>query len=105
MTDRTGDCGKMIEELGAEDGKILKCSGHLILAVDHVFDKVFREIEPKIGVQQLMKLSARDKVFNSPSSSIHTLGQIAICKLLSPSHAANSVSLKYQSEIKHSLHN
>lgn len=93
MTDRAGDCSTLVEALGITDDKVLKCSAHLILAVDHACDKVFRNVEQKIGIQQLLKLSAGDKVFNSPGSSVHTLGQIAITKLLSPSHAANSVSL------------
>lgn len=50
-------------------------------------------MEQKIGIHQLLDLSAGDRVFNSPGSSVHTLGEIAISKLLSPSHAANSVSL------------
>lgn len=93
LTDRAGDCNTLVQSLGIEEGKVLKCSGHLILAIDHACDKVFRNIEQKIGIQQLLKLSAGDKAFNAPGSSVHTLGQIAISKLLSPSHAANSVSL------------
>ena len=34
-----------------------------------------------------------EKAFTSSGSSIHTLGEIAISKLLSPSHAAHSLSL------------
>ena len=37
--------------------------------------------------------SQLEKKFSSPSSSIHTLGLIAIAKLLSPSHAQHSISL------------
>ena len=37
--------------------------------------------------------TAGQKAFSSLSTSIHTLGQIAIAKLLSPSHASHSVSL------------
>ena len=33
------------------------------------------------------------KVFTSPSTSVHTLAQIALAKLLSPSHAAHSIYL------------
>ena len=65
----------------------------MILCIDHAIDKVFRETEQKIGVHKLLQLSAGHKPFSSPSTSIHTLGQIAISKLLSPSHASHSVSL------------
>ena len=59
----------------------------------YVIDKVFRDKEHNIGIQNLIKLSAGDKVFSSPSSSIHTLGLIAISKLLSPSHTVKSAAL------------
>ena len=93
MTDRAGDCGTLLQFLGVEPEKVLKCSAHLILGIDHACDKVFRDIEQKIGVQKLLQISAGDKVFSSPSTSTHTLAQIAIAKLLSPSHAAESISL------------
>ena len=41
----------------------------------------------------MMSVKVREKAFTSSGSSIHTLGEIAISKLLSPSHAAHSVSL------------
>lgn len=93
MSDRAGDCSTLLQHLGIDDSKILKCCGHVILGVDHAIDKVFRNTEQKIGVQNLLQVSAGEKVFSSPSSSIHTLALIAIAKLLSSSHAAHSVSL------------
>ena len=92
MSDRAGDCATFLESLDVENEKVLKCCAHLILGVDHACDKVFKSTEQKIGVQKLLNLSAGDKAFSS-GSSIHTLGQIAIAKLLSPSHASHSVSL------------
>ena len=93
MSDRAGDCGTLLEYLGVDPEKILKCSAHIILGIDHACDKVFCNIEQKIGVQKLLHNSAGEKVFSSPGTSTHTLAQIAIAKLLSPSHAAQSVSL------------
>ena len=93
ITDRAGDCGTLLKELGIEFDKILKCCAHVILGIDHACDKVFKETEQKIGVQKLLDLSAGQKAFCSPSTSIHTLGQIAISKLLLPSHASHSISL------------
>lgn len=74
-------------------GKRLKCCDHMILGVDNAIDKVLKNIEQMIGVHKLLQLSAGEKAFNSPASSIHTLGLIALAKLLSPSHAAHSISL------------
>ena len=59
----------------------------------HHTDKAFKDAEQKIGVQKLLNVAAGQKIFLSPSTSVHTLGQIAISKLLSPSHAAQSISL------------
>ena len=55
--------------------------------------RFFRNLEQKIGVQNLLKLSAGEKAFCSPGSSVHTLDEIAIAKLLSPSQVSHSVSL------------
>ncbi|KAL4219994.1 Cullin-2 [Mactra antiquata] len=93
MSDRAGDCNTLLQNLGVSEEKAIKCCAHLILGVDHACDKVFRNTEQHIGIQNLIKITAGEKVFCSPSSSIHTLGLIAIAKLLSPSHAAHSVSL------------
>lgn len=93
MTDRAADCEKFFDVLGVEEKKVLKCCAHLILGIDYAIDKVFRDTEIKIGVQKLLNVSAGQKPFLSPSTSIHTLAQIALSKLLSPSHASHSVSL------------
>ncbi|XP_013414654.1 uncharacterized protein LOC106176709 [Lingula anatina] len=93
MTDRAADCEVLLQTLGVDPSKILKCCAHIILGIDHAIDKVFKNTEQKIGIHQLLEVSAGEKVFLSPGSSIHTLGLIAISKLLSPSHAQHSVSL------------
>ena len=92
MSDRAGDCETFLQELEIEEQKIIKCCAHLILGVDHACDKVFKDTEQKVGVHKLLNLNAGEKAFSS-GSSVHTLGQIAIAKLLSPSHASHSVSL------------
>jgi hypothetical protein len=96
ISDRAGDCGKMLECLDIEQDKILKCSAHLILGVDHGMDKIFMQIERDVGIQKLIPITAGAKVFASPGSSVHTLGLIAISKLLSPSHSSHSISLYNQ---------
>ena len=93
ITDRAGDNSTMFESLGVDSNNIQKCCGHIILGIDHGADKAFKDAEQKIGVQKLLNVTAGQKPFLSPSTSVHTLGQIAISKLLSPSHAAQSISL------------
>ena len=95
LSDRAGDCGTMLEHLQIEDEKLVKCSAHIILGADNAADKVFKNVESQIGVHKLMSISAGDKIYNA-STSIHRLGQLALTKLLSPSHADHSVSLYNQ---------
>ena len=71
----------------------MKCCAHIILGIDNAIDKVMKNTEQTIGIQKLLQLTTGEKVFTSPSSSIHTLGLIALAKLLSPSHASHSISL------------
>ena len=92
MSDRAGDCSTFLDSLGVEEQKALKCCAHLILGVDSAVDKTFKFFEQKIGRHRLLDLSAGDRAF-SGGNSIHTLGLIALAKLLSPSHASQSVSL------------
>lgn len=91
MTDRAGDAKKMLEELEIEPTKWLKCNAHIVLCVDNSVNKVLRTTETVIGVQNLMDLSSSFKPFEN-GSSILLLGLIALSKLLSPSHAAQSIS-------------
>ena len=93
MSDRGSDLDVLLEKMGVEEDKRLKCCAHVILSVDNAIDKVFKNTEQMIGVQKILKLSAGEEIFRSPGSSIHTLGLIALAKLLSPSHAQHSVSL------------
>ena len=93
MADRTGDNETFRESMGIPDSKSLKCCAHITLGVDNACDKVFREAEQKIGVHNLISVKVGEKAFSSSSSSIHTLGEIAISKLLSPNHTSHSVSL------------
>ena len=92
MSDRAGDCTTFLKSLNVEDEKVLKCCAHMILCADHAIEKTFKQLEQKIGVHKLLDTSAGDRAFTG-GSSVHTLGLIAISKLLSPSHASHSVSL------------
>ena len=92
ISDRAGDSGTLIENLEISSDKHIRCTAHVIIGADNAADKVFRNTEQRIGVHKLMSGSAEEKIYNS-SSSIHRMGQIALTKLLSPSHANQSVSL------------
>ena len=63
MTDRAADCEVLLKELGVDPRKILKCSAHIILGVDHAIDKVFKNTEQKIGIQNLLEITAGEKIF------------------------------------------
>ena len=82
----------MLDTLGIDEKRRLKCNAHIILATDVALDKVFRDIETKVGPSKLIGLGA-SHVFSSPSNSIWYLGLIAIAKLFSPSHSKESISL------------
>ena len=45
MNDRAGDGDTMLDELHIEESRRLKCSAHILLAVDVAVDKVFKEVE------------------------------------------------------------
>ena len=92
MSDRAGDCRTFLDSLEVEEAKALKCCAHIVLGIDSSVDKVFKTNESKIGVHRLLELGAGEKAF-SGGNSIHMLGLLATSKLLSPSHASQSVSL------------
>ena len=92
MNDRAGDGETMLDALGVEDRKRLKCNAHIILVSDVSIDKVFRDIEVQIGLSKLIESGAAH-VFSNSSKSIWYLGLIAIAKLVSPSHNKESISL------------
>ena len=86
-----------MDELGVEDNKRLKCSGHVVLSIDEALDYVFKEIESSVGREKLIGVNVGG-AFQS-GSSIITLGLIAMAKALSPSHAALSYSLYMQYKV------
>ncbi|ESO85585.1 hypothetical protein LOTGIDRAFT_155073 [Lottia gigantea] len=93
ISDRASDCKVLLENLDIASEKTLKCTAHVVLGVDYAKDKVFRNTEQHIEMQNLIDCG---KILKSPSSSVFTVGLIAIAKLLSPSHSAHSVSLYNQ---------
>ena len=104
MSDRAGDGEVMCNELKIEKKKRLKCNAHPLLAVENAMDKVFKDMETKIGVSKLISAGA-SHCFNAPKNSVWYLGLIALAKLLSPSHAKESISLycEYQGFLKRDI--
>ena len=94
MSDRSADGNVVLDELDIEESKRLKCSAHVILSIDEALDSVFKNVESCIGRDKLIGSNVGG-AFQS-SSSIITLGLIALAKALSPSHAALSYSLYMQ---------
>ena len=92
MNDRAGDSDASLDELEISSEKRLKCNAHILLCIDQAIDKVFKDLETTLGVQKLIGLGA-SHVFSGGSNSIWWLGLIAFSKLLSPSHAQQSISL------------
>ena len=92
ISDRSADCDIVLDELGIDDQNILKCNGHVVLTVDDAVDHVLKDIESQVGRDKLAGDGLAFNKFQS-KSSIATLGLIAICKCISPSHAALSYSL------------
>ena len=95
MNDRAGDSDTMLDSLSVSSDKRLTCNAHPLLCIQNAVDKTFKDKETEIGVSKLISTDA-GHVFNSPKSSIFTLGLIAFAKFLSPSHAQDSVSLYKQ---------
>ena len=54
MNDRAGDSDVMLDTLGVDEKKRLKCNAHILLAVDVAMDKVFRDTETLVGVSNLI---------------------------------------------------
>lgn len=93
MSDRGGEVNKTHEELNVDSSKWLKCNAHITLAVDEAVDKIFREYEQTLGFSNLLEIQSTRFNGASRGKSVLQLAQIALAKLLSPSHAANSISL------------
>ena len=97
MGDRAQDVEVALDKLGIPKNKRLKCTPHILLCIDECIDKVFRQHESSIGFSELLTVPSSRFNVASKSTSILTLALIAFSKLLSPSHAANSVSLYKES--------
>jgi hypothetical protein len=93
MNDRAGDVEVALDKLGIPKNKRLKCSPHILLGIGESIEKIFRQHESFIGFSELLGVPSPRFNVASRSTSILTLALIAFTKLLSPSHAANSVSL------------
>ena len=80
MSDRSADGDVLLNDLGVEDNKRLKCNAHVILTIDDAIDYVMQSAEAAIGQDKLIGSKAGNKAFQS-KSSIPTLGLIALAKV------------------------
>ena len=74
------------------DEKRLKCCAHTSLCVDESIDSFLNDVESTVGRDKLIGSEIGLKAIQS-KHSIVTLGLIALCKGLSPSHAVLPYSL------------
>ena len=93
MADRGPDVDTALDVLGVIADRRLKCCPHMLLAIDEALDKTFREHEGHIGSSKLLDVKSKQWTGVSKSTSVMSLVLLACTKLLSPSHAGQSISL------------
>ena len=96
MTDRAADTDPTLKLLGIEEKRRLKCCAHIILGADAALEKILLAYERKVVVEKLLQIN--NARFNNAgrSQSIFGRSQVALAKLLSSSHAIQSISLYSQ---------
>ena len=62
MSDRGSDLDVLLQHLGVDDEKRLKCCAHIILCIDNAIDKVYKNTEQMVGVQKILQLSASEDI-------------------------------------------
>ena len=93
MSDRAGDVEPTLGILGVEKNKRIKCCAHILLCIDEAIEKVIKRKERKIGVGKLLHVPNAKFDAEHMKGSVLLSGQIALAKMLSPSHAKEGVSL------------
>ena len=92
MSDRSANGNVLLDNLGVEEEKRLKCCGHTTLTIDEAIGSVLLEAEGVVGRDKLIGKEVGGFAYQS-KNSIVILGLIAMSKGLSSSHAALSYSL------------
>ena len=92
MSDRSKDGSLALDELEVSEDNRLKCCAHTTLCVDDTIDSFLKSVESTIGRDKLIGGEIGLKAIKS-NNSIVTVGLIALCKGLSPSHAVLPYSL------------
>ena len=54
MTDRGGDVDALLDELGLPKEDRMKCNAHILLCIDSSLNKVSKDFEVKVGVENLL---------------------------------------------------
>jgi hypothetical protein len=96
MTDRAADTDPTLKLLGIEEKRRLKCCAHIILGADAALEKILLAYERKVGVKKLLQINNARFKNAGRSQSVFGRSQVALAKLLSPSHAIQSISLYSQ---------
>ena len=92
MSDRSKDGSLALDELEVSEDNRLKCCAHTSLCVDDTIDSFLKSVESTVGRDKLIGGDIGLKAIQS-KNSIVTVGLIALCKGLSPSHAVLPYSL------------
>ena len=91
--DRAKEVTPSLEKIGVQEPQITKCNAHILLAMDDAMIKIFCQREGKVGINNLYCVPSAKSKQRGGGTSIFVLGQIALLKCLSPSHAKESISL------------
>jgi hypothetical protein len=94
--DRAKEVTPSLHKIGVGDTQITKCNAHIILAFDDAMIKIFCQREGEIGINNLYCVPSAKFKQRGGRTCIFVLGQIALLKCLSPSHAKESISLYVQ---------
>ena len=54
MNDRAADGELMLDELNVDPSKRLNCIVRVLLAIDGAIDKIFKDVETRVGVSKLI---------------------------------------------------
>ena len=95
MSDRSADGNIVLDNLGIDENKRLKCCGHTTLCIDDAIGSVLLEAESVVGLNNLIGSEVGSFSFQVKNSII-IQGLIALSKGLSSSHASLSYSLYMQ---------
>jgi hypothetical protein len=92
MSDCSAEGNVLLDNLGVEEKKRLKCCGHTTSTIDEAIGRILLEAEAVVGREKFIGREVGGFAYQKKNSII-VLGLIALSKGLLSSHAALSYSL------------